>query len=255
MLSRRTMLLISQVYVVVLSYAFAAYPHYVWLLFIIYLGLMLGLGMYSARGSFGKGVNKAEVERARQLFREDNALQLAMEDEELLALYTKQIKGMTSTLLIMVFYLPLFYIVSHYYKDIVARLQAMGIGSQTIAGFIVWLSLFEFMTIIGLWMQRRTGVMGGGPPPMPSVPQRYVVTDKGIVIKGAMGRVIGFPLPEGSKVELNESKGYVEITDPKGVKIRLYSSKARRLYDLITRYGLGEKRRSETKKESKRGSR
>ncbi len=245
MLSRRTMMLISQVYIVVLAYAFVAFPRYVWLLFLIYLGLMMGLSAYSARGGGGAGVTRADIERARQLLREENALQLAMEDEELLALYSKQMKASMMSFAVLFLYIPLFYAVRYYYRSLVDLLKNLGAPSDTVAGFIIWLGLFEIMTIVSFIIQRRGGL--GDKPIAPMVPKGFVVTDKGILLKGSLGRIIGFPLPEGTRVELNESKGYVEIVEPKGARIRLYTMKAKRLYEIIQRYGLrGEKSKKES---------
>ena len=240
MLSRRTMMLISQVYIVILAYAFVAFPRYVWLLFLIYLGLMMGLSAYSARGGVKTSVTRADIERARQLLREENAFQLAMEDEELLALYSKQMKVSMMSFVVLILYLPLFYVVRYYYKSLVGLLKSIGAPSNTVAGFIIWLSLFELMTIVSFLIQRRGGV--GDKPIVPMVPKGFVVTDKGILLKGSLGRIIGFPLPEGTRVEVNEAKGYVEIIEPKGTRIRLYTMKAKRLYEIIQRYGLRKKK-------------
>ncbi len=240
MLSRRTMMLISQVYIVILAYAFVAFPRYVWLLFLIYLGLMMGLSAYSARGGVKTSVTRADIERARQLLREENAFQLAMEDEELLALYSKQMKVSMMSFVVLILYLPLFYVVRYYYKSLVGLLKSIGAPSNTVAGFIIWLSLFELMTIVSFLIQRRGGV--GDKLIVPMVPKGFVVTDKGILLKGSLGRIIGFPLPEGTRVEVNEAKGYVEIIEPKGTRIRLYTMKAKRLYEIIQRYGLRKKK-------------
>jgi uncharacterized membrane protein len=236
-LSQRTMMIISQLYIIILAYAFAAFPRYVWLLFLIYLGLMIGLSTYSARSSGGVSVSRQEIERARQLLREENALQLAMEDEELLDLYSKQMKASMISFAIVLLYLPLFWIIRGNYQSLVDGLRKLGVSSEVTAGFIIWLSVFEAMTILNFLVQRRLGLRAGKSI-APMVPKGFIVTDKGIMLKGSLGKVIGFPLPEGTKVTLNEERNYVEIEEPKGGKIRLYTMKARRLYEIITRYGL-----------------
>lgn len=234
MLSERAMMLIGQLYLAVLSLVIAIAPHYYWLVFIVYIVAMMALGMYSARGVSGK-VSREEVVKARTLMKEDKAFEIAMEDEDLIRLYAGQAKSMMIMLLLLPIYYILFRAAAAYHDEVVANLNSIGIHG-VLAGFVFWLLVFEAMFLLS--QASRKLMVGGGVKQPPLVPHGFRVTEKGIVMKGSMGQVIGFPLPEGSEVKLNESKNYVEIRYPKGSRVRLYTRKARKLYEYIVRYGL-----------------
>lgn len=235
MLSERMMLVIGQVYLAILSLVLAIAPKYYTFVFIIYFVAIMALGMYSARSSGGRSVPREEIERARTLLKEDKAFELAMEDEELVKQYAGQAKTMLVMLMLFPVYILLFKSASMYHDEIIARLESMGISS-TMAGFIFWLLVFETMFAISQLTRRIVARGGRGQPPL--VPHGFRVTEKGIVVKGSFGQVIGFPLPEGSEVRLDEAKNYVEIKYPRGNRVRLYTRKARKLYEYIRRYGL-----------------
>jgi len=230
------MLLVSQIYLAILSLVLAVAPQYYMLIFIIYFIAIMGLSMYTARGGGGTRVPREEVEKARTLLKEDKAFELAMEDEELVRQFAGQAKTMLIMFMLFPVYIAIFRAATTYYNDLVAGLQSLGVSNETIAGFIVWLSVFESMFLVSQ-LSRRIVVRSGRAQP-PIVPHGFRVTERGIIVKGSLGQVIGFPLPDGSEVKLNETKNYVEIKYPRGNRIRLYTRKARKLYEYIQRYGI-----------------
>jgi uncharacterized membrane protein len=231
------MVLISQLYLFVLAAVLAIAPRYYLLVLLVYFALVFMFSALSARRTVrGARVSREEVEAARRLFVEKDALDIAAADDELLKLYTRQAKATLITFAFFPLYWAIFEAARRLQPSFAELLEAHGVSGR-LAGFLLWVMAFEAMFAISFLSRRLIlGARASQQPPM--VPRAYEVTEKGIVIKGAMGSVIGFPLPDDAEVHLDESKGYVEIVFGKGGRIRLYTKKPRRLYDLIMRFGV-----------------
>jgi uncharacterized membrane protein len=228
-MSEKTMIIIGQVFIVVLALILAFMPKLYMIAIIAYFALIFGVSMVRARRSTG-GVSRDEIMRARSLFKEDKAFEVALEDEEYVKAMSRQAKAMMIPLLLFPIYILIFRYVPHIQGNI-----AHIVGDEKLATFLVWFAAFEAMFLLNQAIRRITA-SGGSMAPL--VPAGYRVTDKGIVFKGGMGQVIGFPFPEGTKVRLDSERNYVELQLPgSGAPIRLYTRKARRLYELIMRYG------------------
>jgi len=234
------MLLLSQAYLIVLAAVLAVAPRYYLIVFFVYFAAILLVSAYFSRRSIrGAKVSREEVESARQLFVERNALDVAAEDDELVRIYGRQLKGMLLSFALLPLYWVIFEAARRLQPSFESLLAEYGVGGK-LAGFILWVATFEVMFLLSFVVRRFTvgGFFTASPtqqPPM--VPASYVVTDKGILVKGAMGSIIGFPLPEGTKVRVDERRGFVEIVFKSGSRIRLYTRRARRLYELIVRFG------------------
>ena len=236
MLDTKSMMLISQVYFIILAAVLAIAPRYYMLVFFIYFVAIMAFSMYATRRKMkGAKVPREEIETARQLFSEDNTFQIAMEDEEFVRQLASQAKTSIMTFLFLPVYITIFELVRRNYGTLLSTLQEAGLSEKQ-AGFLIWLAAFEVMFLIST-LSRRI-IKQAKQPPM--VPRGFVITEKGILLKGSMGGVIGFPLPEGSEVKLDEKRNYVEIALPGGGKLRLYTRKARRVYELLQRFGLRE---------------
>jgi uncharacterized membrane protein len=234
------MLLTSQAYLVVLAAVLAVAPRYYLLVFFVYLAVIFVFSFFSSRRSMrGAGVSREEVESARQLFVERNALDVAAADDELIRLYGRQMKGMLLSLVLLPVYWAIFDAARRLQPSFEQLLSSYGVGDK-LAGFILWIIAFEVMFLLSFLVRKFTvGSFFVSSPSQqpPMVPASYVVTDKGILVKGAMGSVIGFPLPEGTKVRVDEKRGFVEIVFKSGGRVRLYTRRVRRLYELIVRFG------------------
>lgn len=235
MLSEKGMLLLGQVFMVVLAFVLAVAPNLYMFAILAYFALIFGFSIYRSRSGSRSGVSREEIEKSPTLLREDKAFELAMGDEH----YIKEVSGQAKTMLVSFALFPVYWIIfraAYAVKPQAVQFFARhGITDERIVMFIVWVAVFELMFLLNQALRR---VMGGSLQAAPMVPSGFRVTRKGIVLKGGLGQVIGFPLPSGSEVELNESRGFVEIRMPKGPRLRLYTRKARKLYDIITRYGL-----------------
>ncbi len=238
-MSEKSMIILGQLFMIVLSLVLAFEPRLYMVAIIVYFGLIVGIGMVRSRRGTG-AVSREEVLKSRTVFKEDKALEIALEDDEYVKAMSKQAKAMIIPLLLF----PL-YIVIFRYVPLIENKVAPLVGDKRVATFIIWLAAFEAMFLLNQVIRRMSA---GKNVVAPMVPAGYRVTPKGIVLKGGMGQVIGFPFPEGTEVRLNAERNYVEIRLPNsGSRIRLYSRKARRLYDIIARYGIGEGRTGEGK--------
>lgn len=241
--------LISQAYLLVLAAVLAAAPRYYLLVFLIYLAIVFGFSMYASRRSLrGAKVSREEIEASRQLFAEKNALDLAATDDELFKLYSKQVKGMILYIALLPLYWAIFETARRLMPSFEATLSAYGL-STVAARFILWVAAFEAMFAISMLTRKLTvgGFFTTSPAQQPpTVPASYIVTEKGILVRGAIGNVIGFPLPEGTEVILNEQKNYVEIRFKNGGRLRLYTKRPRRLYEIIQRFGKPSRQTSST---------
>ncbi len=240
-MSERTMVLMGQVFMIVLAAVLAVAPHLYMIAVILYFALIMGLSMYMARRRAAGGVPREEVLKARTLLKEDKAFELALADEEYVQAMSRQAKAMLYPLLLFPLYIIIFRAAYVLQRPAEAAFASIGVVDKRVAAFFVWLLVFEAMFALNLVVRKLTS--GKGSVMAPFVPAGYRVTSKGIVLKGGFGQVIGFPLPKGSKVRLNAERNYVEIEMPKSGKIRLYSKKAKRLYEIISRYGLPEEKK------------
>jgi len=233
MLSGRAMILLGQVFMIVLSAVLALAPRLYMVVILLYLGLVMGLGVYRSRRGVGSA-SREDVERARTLIKEDKSFELAMEDDDYIKSLSKQMKTMMLNLLLFPVYILIFQLARAMQPGAISYFNSIGLSDPRLAVFATWLIVFESMFLLSQAMRK---VLGGSIEPAPMVPASYRVTEKGIVLKSGLKSVISFPLPENTRVLLNESKNYVELRLPKGSKVRLYTRKARRLYEILTRYG------------------
>lgn len=235
MLSERAMLIVSQLYLMVLSLVLSIAPRYYLIVFIAYFAVIIGLSSYVGRARFKAKYRPEEIKQSRVLLREEKAFELAMQDEELVGIFAKQTKSMLFMFLMFPIYIVLFRTVTANFPQWSESLANTLNGNKLLAGFIIWLVTFEIMYSISLLSRKlilRERVQ------IPTIPRSYEITAKGIILKGGFGRTIGFPLPDETKLNVNEARGYVEIVFPKGNPIRLYTKKPRRVYELLEKYAL-----------------
>ena len=118
------------------------------------------------------------------------------------------------------------------------------LGNDRLALFLAFLIYFEGIFIINqlfmLWAIKKVGKVT-----VMQVPQKYTVTDKGIVISGLVGKTtIQFPLPEDTFMNVSEKRGFVELIrhgKRSITKIRFYTKRVKRLEELLKRYGKAKK--------------
>ena len=230
-MSQWRLVLVSQasmlVFALVISYA----PQLYWAVLLVYF-IVLGSTMFMAQRRFTGKVSANEVLMGRRLYAEDKAMDIAVKDEELTRELAAQFRPMVMSFVGLVIAIAVFWLFSAFHGSIVDALKPV-VGSEKLANFLYWVIVFEtvFIATRVTGYAFAGGLLKGSQPPF--IPSKYVVTDRGIAIPGALGVAIPFPLPSEYRVTLNERRGFVEIVDGKGRRIRLYARNPRRLYELI----------------------
>ncbi len=242
----RQRVLIGQVGIIVYSLA-AALLGKTWKTFVLALLVIILIQIaISKRGKNPLGQDKAppnEILTDPKLFEESKAYELQMADRELMAEMQEQSKFSLYTsagMLIAIVY----FMVLWKYVDVLHRLMLSFVGDERIAWFLAFLIYFEGLFIINqatmIWALRKIGKV-----PIIQVPRAYIVTPKGIVIQGLVGKsALRFPLPPGTRVRSSERRKFVEIVrhgERTILRIRLYTRRVRRLEELLRKYGGAEK--------------
>ncbi len=224
-------LLMSQVFAIVFSLVAAFAPQYFWILviaFMLIIPFTMGFGALKARAT-GK---YKEIVGARRLFKEDNAMDLAMRDPKLSSELGQQMKMMLYSFVT----LPLFIVVSMGYRSYI--LPYFQNSEDVVIRFLGFLFMYEIFVMIGrlvqLFMMKKSGFTL-------MIPQKYVITEKGIIGKGV---TLAFPL-KNYKIEANYRRKFVQLVPLKSsgrVKTitRLYTKDVERLKKILEKYALEE---------------
>jgi len=229
--SRRTNILISQISILLISIVTAFIPQYYIYIFIIYFIILMAI-MFRTTRRMSKIPPQKEL--GSPLFKEKDAMKIAMFDKNLVDELKKQAMGMMS-LLFMTF---LLLIIFPLYRATVFELTLYYfyqlLGEESIyAVFLSFLLMYEFifglMSLLRMLVMKRTGSVNI------MLPQTYVVYHKGMVFNER------FYLEFSSNycIDVNEDRRYVEIRDRRGVqRIRLYTSSLSELRDRLRTVGL-----------------
>ncbi|MCE4613307.1 MAG: DUF2208 domain-containing protein [Desulfurococcales archaeon] len=237
----RARLLISQVFVLVYSALVALLGRTSETFLVVFILLILYAFIQSRRskGPLGQGkVRPDDVLASKILYKEDNIRELQAKDEKLLPEIQEQSKFMLYTSLGS--FLSIGYFIALW--GITGRLADFFygiVGEQRLADFLAFFIFFEGLFMINhvamLYAMKKVGIVK-----IINMPQSYIVTAKGIVLKGlVMQSAIGFPLPSDVRMVLDEKRGFVEIVKEGKrsiTKIRLYSRSPKRLYNIIRKH-------------------
>ncbi len=233
-------LLMSQVFAIVFSLVAAFAPQYFWLLviaFMLIIPFTMGFGALKARAT-GK---YKEIINARRLFKEDNAMDLAMRDPKLSSELGQQMKMMLYSFVT----LPLFIVVSMGYRSYV--LPYFQNSNDIAIRFLGFLIMYEIFVGIGrlvqAFMMRKTGFTL-------MIPQKYIITEKGVIGKGV---TLSFPL-KNYKIEADYRRKFVQLVPTKTsgrmrTITRFYTKDVERLKKILEKYAL-ETTTSETFEET-----
>jgi len=238
-------LLVSQAFIVVYS-LLAAVLGRSWITFAIIIVLVIAFTVWQSRRQqppLGPRGGE-EVESGRVLYEEKATRELQMRDEGLARDFEAQAKAMMTLNIVMIVSLAYFFLfwnhVGTLYEWIRERIIANDVAAHFLAFLIYFEGYFVISTVLRILALRRAPKM-----PMITMPGEYRVTDKGITYKGLMSQTrIAFPLPDDVDVRLDEKRGFVEVVREKGKTVyvlRLYARNPRRLYQVLTRYGLGSR--------------
>jgi uncharacterized membrane protein len=210
---------------------------YAFLLIIIFWIIMAAVQSRLGKGPLGHGkASPEEILSGRKLYEEKNVRELQLRDEELLREIQEQSRITMYLSLAMFIGLAYFFIAWKQVPAIDSYIARYVGGEGKLSLFIAYLIYFEgyFVIYQGLFSYslRKVGTITSI-----NTPQSYVVTDKGIVIRGLIGKsAIKFPLPPDIRIHVNEKRGFVELVKSGSktvVKIRFYARNAKRLGDII----------------------
>jgi len=234
-------ILLSQVYMLAYSAILAVIGYRRSLVFALIIVFIVATTLVQRRlgkGPLGHGRARPEdILAGRKLFEETNARELQMRDEELIREIQEQSRA--------TMYLSLGALVGFAYFialwphiDALMDLVSSWLGEGRLSLFLAYLIYFEGYFIISQAIQAY-GLRKAGTITSINTPQNYVVTDRGIVLKGLIGQsAIPFPLPSDATLSINEKRGFVEIVK-RGkrtiLKIRFYTRNPRRLAEILKR--------------------
>ncbi len=222
--SRLQTIALSQVAVLILSIANTFLPQYTFIILMIYFIALMSIMSYSTMRK-----TKPTPEDIRNpLFRENNAMKIAMSDRELTHELSNQMKAMLTSFLT----LPVAFIVYPLYTNLVRPIVSMyleehlpELTAQFINYVIMYEVLFMILSIVRTIITRKVKMMNI------MLPQQYVVYRKGILTNNRM--FIRFT--ENHCFKYNPKRKFVEITSTlnPNFKLRLYSEEAGRLRDKL----------------------
>jgi len=210
---------------------------YRWILFILYFIAISGASLILIRRRSAK---PDEVLAGKILYEEKNIREIIMKDEKLIEEMRVQSKILTLTFATLIIAIIIFWVAGYFHTSFIEIIRTTISNNLYFAEFLYWVAILEVIGVINLILRRILMPK----QQLPIMPNRYIVTDKGIVVPGIMGLALKFPLKNYS-VKLDEKRGFVEI-EGKGLRLRLYTSRPRRLYDIITRFS-HERERSKSK--------
>ena len=197
--------------------------------------VIMGIVLYRGQSSRVPREKINEVLSSRLLYSEGQIEKIMAEDRGLVEEYSKLMKATTIPLLVTFpLAIGLFIILPGLYTGLVKTLGLQG----PFARMIEWLLVFE--TISGVTfglralMARRHKITH-----MLMIARKFEIYEKGLVVHaGLRPMVIPFPLDNGYRVVLDEDRRFVELVeDRRKMRIRLYTSRPRRVYELIRRLG------------------
>ncbi len=220
------LLVFGQVFMVLFAVVLAFYPQYYLPLLVAYFAVVI---LMNVRGQRIGGAPRRILE-ARRLYVEEKASEIALDDSELIREYAAQTRTMLRSFLVLFLSLALFWLIFSYRGAIVGALESQAGLPPKIALFVFWLALLEFFFVFNRVVTR---IVQGKQQVMLIVPSKFVVTEKGIASLGLGGVAIEFPLPEDYTITMNQQRRFVEISDGKTRRIRLYTKNPQRLYELI----------------------
>ncbi len=238
-ITSKKMLLIGQVSLLFFAAILAFIPQYYILVFILYLVVMFALTAFMQRRA-AKG-DKNRIMAGRVYFEEKNAMEIALQDEQLVSELTAQARLMSISFASLFIALGVFWIMGLYRDDII-RFFSLYVDNESLQLFLYWLLLFETIFVINRGI--TVYLARGRKAAQPLIPNQYVVTDRGIASPGVFGVALEFPLPDNIAISLNEKQRFVEIVVNENRRIRLYTKKPQKLYDIITSLNRRAKKRT-----------
>jgi uncharacterized membrane protein len=224
--------LANQITIIILAIINTYYPEYLSYTFIAFIAFFFVITTLRARPKL-MGVSLEQLKEIREsekIHEEDSSgVARTMSQDPQLA---QELAPLTRMMFISIFAIVLSLIWYYLYFNSVRGLTQETAPSETqrfmlfLVGYEVPFALVAIMNFNQNKLLRNT----------PQIPGRYTLFEKGLV---GQGIVMKFPL-QGHEARLDAKRGFVELVNGKGRRIRLYSSKPKDLFELIKKHGFGE---------------
>lgn len=225
--------LYSQVMIVVFAILNTYYPEYLNLTFILFVALSFVLLFIRQRSQLKERSLKQfkEIGSSRKVHEEDSTevMRLMALDNQLVEEMKPLTRSMFLSLFVILASLAWYYLYFDFARSLVRDASLTGVYM-----FLVFLAGYEvpylLMTSVSLNQNRAL-------KNFVQIPRKYALFESGL--KG-QGMTIRFPM-DNYDVKLDSKRKFVELVSKdkqKPARIRLYSSKADDLFELIMKYGL-----------------
>ena len=244
------MIALNQLYIIIYSALAAVIGVNIYLFLLIFVFIAVSMIVQSVLTSSNlneKGSYVAEILSGKKLFHEDNTRSIQTRDQLIYLDLQEQTKFSLYTTFGVLIGLAYFFALWRdvpYLANYIA-VEAFGSPLKDLSPIMVRVSLFLSFLIyfegyfvinqaIMTWALRRVRKL-----PALNVPTSFVVTDKGVVIKGLVTtKGIKFPLPPDVRLSLDKNRRFVElIREGKRTvtKLRFYTKNPEKLYDILKR--------------------
>ena len=244
------MVALNQLYILIYSALAALIGINVYLFLLIFVFIAISMIIQSMLTSSSLNEKSSYVQdilSGKKLFHEDNTraiqskdtmIYLDLQEQTKFSLYT-----MLGVLIGLAYFFALWDYVPHLAKFLLLKMYGETLSLPSIdvrlGLFLAFLIYFEGYFVINqgiiMWSLSRVKKL-----PALNVPTSYIVTDKGIVIKGIVTtKGIRFPLPPDVGLALNKERRFVELTREGRrtvTKLRLYTKNPEKLYDIIKKF-------------------
>ncbi len=252
------MVALNQVYILIYSVLAAVIGVNIYLFLLVFLFIAISMVIQSFMTSSSlneKSSYVSEVLSGKKLFHEDNTRTIQSKDQLIYVDLQEQARFSMYTTIGVLVGLAYFFALWKYVPELAAYLafEFMGTSIDKLSLLYVRLLLFVAFFIyfegyfiinqgIMMWSLSRIKKL-----PALTVPSSYMVTDKGIVVKGIITtKAIKFPLPSDVAVNMNKDRRFVEIVrDGKRTvtRLRLYTKNPEKLYDVLRRVAFPQERK------------
>ncbi len=228
--SIRKTILISQVSIVAFSFISVFLRQYFWLVIMLYMFLMMGLTSYSTM----KKTRPRPEDLKNLLFKEPNAMKIAMADKLLNEELMRQMKSMMLGFITLPIALAIFTVYPFFIGPLVGGLIDFltdnAIISSFLSFFIMYEIVFSVTTIVRILLMKKysyENIM---------LPQKFTVYRRGVLVNERMF----LRFDEGYCFRYDPKRRFIEIVNPraKGFKLRLYSERISELREKLLGTGL-----------------
>ncbi|HIQ02953.1 MAG TPA: DUF2208 domain-containing protein [Desulfurococcales archaeon] len=223
---------LSQIMIPFFAFIMTYIPDLAWLFFILYFVIFMSISVIIGRRMYtGRVGDREAILSGKRVFTVSSkeVQQLIMKDRYLM----EDLKAQASPLLYMFLTLIVIWIIFLYLLPLIRDVTP----EYSLLRFLAYVGLYELLFGVS-YVNRLIMMVRGKTQTALMVLNEYVVTEKGII--GGKGITLKFPI-KVKNITVNEDRRFVELEIETGgfmgattsTKLRLYSRKARALYEYL----------------------